>query len=81
MMFKAIMVQAVKKSTLLINGYHNLNKFTSSKSQALELLMFQNWNFIDNSRMLHDGNLKFQNATPQPYFKDNEKKFCQKLEN
>ena len=59
MMFKAIMVQAVKKSTLLINGYHNLNKFTSSKSQALELLMFQNWNFIDNSRMLHGGNLKF----------------------
>ena len=28
--------------------------------------------------MLHDGNLKFQNATPQPYFKDNEKKILPK---
>ena len=28
--------------------------------------------------MLHDGNLKFQNATPQPYFKDNEKNFFAK---
>ena len=28
--------------------------------------------------MLHDSNLKFQNATPQPYFKDNEKKILPK---